>query len=373
MKGTIRHLRRNWRFWGGALLAVGALAVLFLTVDRAEVAHTLAGANYLYLLPAIAVYFVGQYVRAIRWGYILRPLASIPARRLFPVVNLGYLANNILPARIGEIVRAVVLSRREPGVAAPAATATIVVERTYDALVLVLIGAAALPAVASIGTEAESMRRLLVSLSVVMSAVMVGTLFMLTVVAGNRRLQMLLLWAARRTPRRLRRHAVRGLSHFLSGLGMLDSPWKHLAMFGMSCVVYLMELAVYVIVGFSFGVHESFDSMWTALAAFALVMSVSNIVSAVPVSAGGIGPFEVVAQQTLMIFGVSGAVAASYAVTVHVVALWLPVNLVGLVVLMQMNWSLRRFAAAADEIDSAGEGTAGEGNAGDANARALTS
>ena len=92
----------NWRFWAGVVVSVVTLALLMLLVDRDELWHALKTANYLYLAPAIVLYFVGQWFRALRWQYLLSPIARISAMRLYPVIIIGYLANNLLPARLGE-------------------------------------------------------------------------------------------------------------------------------------------------------------------------------------------------------------------------------------------------------------------------------
>ena len=110
----------NWRFWAGVVVSVVTLALLVLLVDRDELWHALKTANYLYLAPAIVLYFIGQWFRALRWRYLLSPISRISAMRLYPVIIIGYLANNVLPARLGEVVRAVYLARREEEVSVPA-------------------------------------------------------------------------------------------------------------------------------------------------------------------------------------------------------------------------------------------------------------
>jgi len=77
-----------------------------------------------------------------------------------------------------------------------------------------------------------------------------------------------------------------------------------------------------------------------------LLTATSNLATALPSSAGGIGPFEVVAKETLVALGVSGSVGAVYAVVLHLVALWLPVTLLGLVLLWRQNLSLKNLTSA---------------------------
>jgi uncharacterized membrane protein YbhN (UPF0104 family) len=106
-----------------------------------------------------------------------------------------------------------------------------------------------------------------------------------------------------------------------------------------------MEAGVYLIISYSFGIDDQFGSFWVLMLVVLLVTATSNLATSIPASIGGIGPFEVVAQQTLLAVGVSGSLAVPYALVVHVVALWLPVNLLGLALLWKQNLSLRQLVA----------------------------
>ena len=64
----------------------------------------LSGAKYQYIVPGLAIYFVGLWLRALRWKFLLMPVSNLPHGKLFPVVIIGYMANNILPFRMGEFV-----------------------------------------------------------------------------------------------------------------------------------------------------------------------------------------------------------------------------------------------------------------------------
>ena len=100
-----------------------------------EVRDALGEVNYWYLLPALALYFLGVWIRAIRWSALLRPVIAIGPRETFPIVIVGYMANNVLPLRTGELVRAYVLGRRY-GVRKTTSLATIAIERLFDGLTM---------------------------------------------------------------------------------------------------------------------------------------------------------------------------------------------------------------------------------------------
>src|SRR5579859_7048187 len=94
-------------------------------------------ANYWFLLPALAAYFAGVWLRAVRWRVLLKPVKSIEVSTLFPVVVIGYMANDVLPARLGEVVRAYVLGEQED-IPKTTTLATIVVERLFDGIAMLI-------------------------------------------------------------------------------------------------------------------------------------------------------------------------------------------------------------------------------------------
>jgi uncharacterized protein (TIRG00374 family) len=338
----------NWRFWAGVLVSVVALGLLVLLVDRRELLEALLSANYLYLAPAIVLYFIGQWFRALRWQFLLAPISAIPARRLYPVIIIGYMANNVLPARLGELVRAVYLAQREEEVSVPTSIATLSVERLYDGLTLLAIGAVAAPILLAAGLfNAASLayQSTAVVLMIGVIGSFVSALLILTALATSRRAVEWLIAVTGILPTRFRSIAVEVIHGFVEGLATLNSPRKHAILFLGSLPVWLAEAGVYLIVAYSFNLDAWFDSFWLLAAAILLVTVTSNLITAVPASIGGIGPFEVVAQQTLVALGIGAAAAAAYSVAVHLVALWLPVNIAGVLLLLWHNLSLRRLTA----------------------------
>lgn len=142
-------LKKHWKFWLGVAISSVFLysAVRDLKWDDFWVA--IKTANYLWLIPGVAIYFVGVWIRAWRWHYLLRPLKPISTNKMFPVVTIGYAGNNIFPARAGEVIRAVVLKRRE-NVSISASLATIIVERIFDAVVMMAFVFVNLPELAKL-------------------------------------------------------------------------------------------------------------------------------------------------------------------------------------------------------------------------------
>ena len=131
-------------FWIGVAVSAVFLWWALRGLELSEVWHDLQSANYWWLLPGVAVYFVAVWARTWRWDYMLRPLKHIPLARLFPVVVIGYMGNNIYPFRAGEVLRSYVLRQREE-VPMGASLATVIVERVFDGLVMLVFVFFALP------------------------------------------------------------------------------------------------------------------------------------------------------------------------------------------------------------------------------------
>ena len=137
----------------GLAVSLLCLWLAFRGLELGQVWRALTEARYWLLLPALALYFGGVWVRAVRWGYLLRPVTPappgapavrLPSSRLFPIVVIGYMANDVLPARLGEVVRCYVLRCRE-GVPVSAGLGTVLLERVMDGMVMLAFMAVALP------------------------------------------------------------------------------------------------------------------------------------------------------------------------------------------------------------------------------------
>ena len=121
-----RFFGRSWRVWVGVGISAAFLLYAFHGQNLDDVWAALKRVDLRWLPPALALYFAGVWVRALRWSVLLRPVVRARAGAIFPVVVVGYTANNVLPLRTGELVRAYLLGRRY-GVRKTAALATIAV------------------------------------------------------------------------------------------------------------------------------------------------------------------------------------------------------------------------------------------------------
>lgn len=91
---------KNWRIWLGIAVSGLLLYLALRGLQLEQVYQAMLRARYGWLIPGVLVYFIGLGVRSWRWHYLLRPVKSVPTVRLFPITTIGYMGNNIYPARI---------------------------------------------------------------------------------------------------------------------------------------------------------------------------------------------------------------------------------------------------------------------------------
>ena len=126
------------RFLIGLVLSAFFLTIFLWRADFSDLWDAVQGANYLYLIPGVGMYLISLMWRTLRWKIILSPIGDFRFARLWPVVLVGYASNNVLPVRLGELVRAYFLNIRE-GVSKTTALATILIERVSDGMALLLL------------------------------------------------------------------------------------------------------------------------------------------------------------------------------------------------------------------------------------------
>src|SRR6185437_6983515 len=122
----------------GFLVTGGFIVLLLWKTDVHELATALASANYFWVALIVVCVLLSYTFRTIRWRWILRPTRQLSFQTLLPVLFIGFMANNLLPARIGELVRAYALGQKT-GLSKSLGLATILVERLCDGVTLVAV------------------------------------------------------------------------------------------------------------------------------------------------------------------------------------------------------------------------------------------
>jgi glycosyltransferase 2 family protein len=324
---------KRWQFWLGIAVSLFFLYFSLRGLRLLDLAAVLKNANYWWLIPGVAVYFLAVWARAWRWHYLLRPIKPIPTRTLFPITVIGYLGNNIFPARAGELLRSVVL-KIDQQVAISASLATIIVERIFDGVVMLGFVFVNLAEIANM-TAASGFIGNIQQLAFWGVGIFVGALviFLLAAMFPDRSLALLQI-GARILPLRFRQKLLDLAENFLGGLAALRSPVGVLMIFLTSVVIWLLETVKYWLVMHAFPFEVSFFTLM-------LMNGLVNLATTIPSAPGYIGTFDAPGIAVLSASGVVKSIAAAYTLVLHA-ALWFPITALGFYYLLRkgISWSL---------------------------------
>jgi hypothetical protein len=347
----------NKAFWLGAIGSAVFLAVfVVLFVDFDTISEVLGDANYAYVAPSVVLYFVAVWFRSARWKFLLHPLIGKPKNSIYSVVVVGYMANNLIPVRIGEIVRSYYLSLRE-ACSAPAAFGTVAVERATDVLALLFFLAAA-GLMGTVGVEravGDISSDIPGGAPVLAAIAMLPFVAVLTVVVviSSASTQAVLGWLDRMmfmVGKSLRVRLLGIAERLLEGLTVVSSPLDLAKVFAWSIPVWAAEAVMYYLIALGFDLRPVFDSQVEFIAAILVFTAAANLAGVLPSTAGSWGPFDFFGAAALIALGVGQDVAAAYALTVHV-ALWVPPTVVGAVLLVLDGKSLGGLMKGAQDSD----------------------
>lgn len=324
-----------------ALFGVAASVLLLWWVLRdvslTAVARELRGVRPGLFLLAVTLATAGFAVRAARWRVLLLPFApDVPFRPRFAATTLGFAANNLLPARVGELVRAHSLARLSRASTA-GALASLAVERLLDGLVLAcflfaVMAAPAFPASRMAGVHPWLGGLLVLSLS---AALLLG--FVLVALRPQALLRLAGGVFRRMLPEKARA-AVSGFAlAFVEGLSVLRDP----RLFALSLLWALFQwafLALSYLAAFrAFGIEVGYTGA-------VFLQSLVSLAVSIPSSPGFFGPFEAAARVGLELYGVPGEKAVSFAVGFHLGG-FVPVTLIGLYYLGRTGLGWRELGA----------------------------
>ena len=286
----------------GLIIAVGALYWAFHGVDFAQLGYEIARVDHEWLPPALACFFIAAVFRAERWRLLLLPLRSLQRWRVLRYVCIGYAANDVLPARAGELLRPILMRRHEDMPALPVLS-SIALEKVMDVgsiLVIASVALAITPAIAPDGLQ---------------PVLQVGGLVFVP-------LLVMVIFASVRFGHRLEPLAKRInlLDRVSTGLRALRRVDLTAYSFLAGTVAWVLELGMY------YCVARSFD-LPVDLGVLAVLLVVVNLGTLIPSSPGYVGTFEALSILVLAPF-VGKDLAMAYTLVLHAL-LNIPIIVVG--------------------------------------------
>ena len=312
---------KRWQFWVGLALSGAFLYLALRGLGIRDIWEPLKTARYWWLIPGVGVYFIGVWVRSWRWHYLLRPVKSISTPKMFPIVAIGYMGNNIYPARAGEILRAVILKRKED-ISISASLATIVVERVFDGVVMLGFVFLNLPELATL-TGTSGFIGNIQTLALWGAAAFLGVLgvFLAAAMFPTQAEKVILKLIQVLVPEKFREKTSEIVLRFLNGLESLRSPREAVMVLLTSIVIWLLETGKYWFVMQAFNFQVSFFALM-------LMNGIVNLATTIPSAPGYVGTFDAPGIAVLTAYGVEQGIAAGYTLVLHA-ALWLPITLLG--------------------------------------------
>lgn len=332
----------------GAGLAALLLWLFLRQVDLAAVATELRQADYRWVLLGTLLTLLVTVHRAVRWHYLLLPIKSISLAPLTATTFMGWAFTGLLPGRLGEVARPVLLGRRED-ISKTAAFATIVLERLFDLLSVLLILVTYLlffPLPAGVDAEAVA---IVAAMRLSGIAALIGLLVAVAFLAGAqlmpRRTDALLVRVFGWLPGSIGERLLPFAQSFLSGFAGIRSPRLLATIVVHSLLIWLNILVTYYALLFAFDIVLPPHAVMPLI-----VMVVIGVMVPTPAAVGG---FHVAAQLALVgLWGVPPDRAASYAIVCHAVV-FVPITLVGIVLLAREGLTWRGIGELeASELDA---------------------
>jgi glycosyltransferase 2 family protein len=312
---------RNWRRSlvriGVGTAATVAFLVLFLReVDLREAWREITALPGWTMVAALALVIANVVIMAVRWRYLLGGAGyRCGLWKLFSTVAVGRAANNILPARGGDLLRIEAMRERQVPVFVTAGT--LFAERLLDGVILsvwILFGALAI-------AQGGPMLLTGVALS---SGAALGVVLVAFAARDPDRAERFAWRATRRLPPRWHTRFTRAAAHFVDGLGAFRGRSRLVAIFGTSAAMWLADVAMYYIVG------EHAFGLDLPVGAYFLLEGIGNLALAVPATAAGIGTFDYLTLLAAQGIDVPADKATAYVLTMHALAV-LPVTIMGAV------------------------------------------
>jgi uncharacterized protein (TIRG00374 family) len=322
---------RDKRLWIGIGISLFFLVLLFRKIDFHKLLAAFREMDYRYLWPAVIFTFASYFFRAVRWRFLLLPLKKTRLGNLFPATIIGYMANNLLPARLGEFVRAFVLGEKE-NIGKSAVFATLVVDRLFDGFTVLLILLVTFFTV-RLPSGMESMQNSLVVGGYVTLALYFFVVVFLVVLKKRTGWTIKLIGGMLKPfPSKVAEKVIPMLGSFIGGLRLSSRPAELFALFFSSLLIWAFAIWPIDLLLRSFGI-----SLPITASMFIMVFLVFAVL--VPAAPGYVGTYHAACVYGLMAFNIQKEKALSVALMIHGVNFF-PVIILGLFYLWHDNVTL---------------------------------
>lgn len=307
MAEATRTTGRHIAVWAGIIVSVAILAYLAFNLDWQTLGREFRNVRLLYMPLLLAVFLLNFWIRALRWRHLLPTDAGLSRWRLCEAATVGLMANFILPLRAGEFVRPWVLSRWQP-VSFSTAFASVVTERVFDSLALIILFGILLGQHAEMPAFVAAGANILAAMAVVILALMIYTYCCSDQVSRLAKRIISVVLGSRHP--RLADRILHMLDEFLAGLRAISSFRELAFVIFWTALLWLSFILLYQGGLWAFGLAPSW---WIGLALCVMIA----LAVAAPGAPGFIGTFQVGCIVALGLYGLSEEFAVAYSVVLH--------------------------------------------------------
>ncbi len=286
------------------VISVALLGFLVWRIDLEAAARALRDADYAYVVPALALFGIAKLLVAQRWRLMMSKFAQLPLMPLFGILLVSNLANNVVPARIGDLIRVQVPAQRYDVSRARTAATVFATESLLDGIAFAGLGLIGLALIDIENFPTEIFWGLLGALAGGLLAVVPLSHVKLSEGWTQRGIMPAL-------PDRLRHAVEEGVPHFIDGLAVFKDARLGVQTIALSFAIWLLEVGMFALFGKAFGITLS-------MPAWMLIMVGANVVSAVPIVPSNIGAYEVAVTELVKALGVGAGLAGGFAIASHI-------------------------------------------------------
>ncbi|OGP52180.1 MAG: hypothetical protein A2Y79_12880 [Deltaproteobacteria bacterium RBG_13_43_22] len=327
-------------------LAVSAVFVfLFLrNIHPQELFQALAEADYWYVIPLFFANVLALFFRSFRWKYLLSPIKKIPLLSLLPAAFIGFMANIILPARFGELVRAYIIGKKEK-ISKSSSFATIIVERLFDGFIVILLFSLTLlffPYV-KMGHEGLSLKGIRVGGYLFMFFCSSLLFFLIILKIKTVSINNILKKILSPLPSSVIEKIIKMITSFSEGLSILNN-YKEIGIVMLSSLVIW---SIYVLV--TYILFSAFNLQLPLMAAV-FIQAVLALGVALPSAPAYVGTFHLACALGLMALGIPSQYAQSYAIILWFIDIF-PAILLGLIYLWSEGLNLKKIKVESSALD----------------------
>ena len=314
----------------GLALSIAIIIWIVHKIDLVLLRNSFAELKLYWVVIMAAVYLLGFVIRGVRWYFMLSPIKHVGLRIATEGVVVGYMANNILPARAGELVRAIFVGVKE-SMSKASVLGTVLIERVFDGLVIVGI-----LVFCSLLSKPGNPQHGVVSSVIVAGCFIFGFAVSIVLVGAKRRawIEINMVRFMRYLPGEISKKSLEVISNLLNSLSFLKSNKNFLVISILSIMIWCIEGLVFWIGFFAFRTSANLIMAY-------FILAFVNLWMLLPSAPGGLGVFQGGAVLAFSLFGLAPEIALSYSIVVHLVMI-LPITLIGLFIINLYGISIRK-------------------------------